>query len=164
MYMRFISHPRNMENMAADEGKTPAPEREEDVPADEALEAFKGDVRTWLGLDASIRELQAQVRERRAAKRAMTARIGAFMSRYNVEDLRTAEGTRLRYRVSLVRSPLSHGDIRERLARHFREIRIADDETVVAEELRAMNDAIFVREKVAKPFLRKLPIPRISLQ
>lgn len=131
-------------------------------PADDALDAFKEDVRTWFKLDESIRDLQAQLRERSAAKRAMTARIGGFMSRYNVEDLRTAGGARLRYRVSMVKAPLTHGDVRDRLARHVSclHARLGGDASAADAEVRAATDALFARDKVERAMLRKLPPAR----
>ena len=133
------------------------------VPGDDDLEAFKEDVRTWLRIDESIRNLQAALRERNAAKRALTTSVGAFMSRYNVEDLRTLDGARLRYRTSLVRAPLSHVDIRDRIARHIADSRYAGDSARADDEVRALHDALFGggREKIERPSLRRLPGPPV---
>jgi hypothetical protein len=87
-------------------------------PDDEALDAFKCDVRTWLEVDTSIRTLQESIRERRQAKHLLTARILSFMAEYNIEDLATRNG-RLRFQVSYVRAPLSHKAIRARIADYF---------------------------------------------
>ena len=142
-------------------------------PSDGELDAFKGDVRTWLDIDRSIRELQASLRERRAAKRALTGRVGDFMTRYNVEDLRTREGSRLRFRMTMVRAPLSHVDIRDRLARHIEARYIAaggsegggggggsEDRARIDADIDDMNVVLFGnREKVERPTLRRMPTP-----
>ena len=136
-------------------------------PSDGELDAFKGDVRTWLDIDRSIRELQASLRERRAAKRALTGRVGDFMTRYNVEDLRTREGSRLRFRMTMVRAPLSHVDIRDRLARHIEARYIAaggseggggsEDRARIDADIDDMNVVLFGnREKVERPTLRRI--------
>jgi hypothetical protein len=82
---------------------------------DEELEGLKHDVRTWLEMDNTIRALQATLRERKEAKRALTSRILAFMASRNVDDLATRQGDRLTFRVSYVRAPLTHQAIRTRL-------------------------------------------------
>jgi len=83
-------------------------------PADADLEAFKADVRTWLEVDTSIRQLHDAMRERREAKRSLTSRILLFMAEHNIEDLSTRSG-RLRAQVAYVRAPLSHQVIRDRI-------------------------------------------------
>jgi hypothetical protein len=92
----------------------PSPEQQQQQPADADLEAFKADVRTWLEVDTSIRQLHNAMRERRDAKRALTSRILLFMAEHNIEDLSTRSG-RLRAQVAYVRAPLSQQVIRERI-------------------------------------------------
>ncbi len=69
------------------------------------------------------------------------------MSQYNIEDLNTKDG-RLRYRVTYVRSPLSHTAIKERISSYF-----ASD-AAAAQELQG---AVFGnRERAEKTSLRRL--------
>jgi hypothetical protein len=107
---RDVPHP-------PDDRDVPHPPDDRDVPHppdDRELEAFKADVRIWLEVDTSIRQLREAARERREAKRALTSRILAFMTKHNIEDLSTRSG-RLRAQVAYVRSPLSHQVIRSRI-------------------------------------------------
>lgn len=118
-----------------------------EIPDDGSLDAFKADVRTWLETDNSIRLLQASLRERRDAKRALTERILSFMSRYNIEDLSTRDG-RLRFQVSYVRAPLSQQAIRARITDFF-----ATD-AIAAQEL---SSAVFGnRERNQRTWLRRV--------
>lgn len=79
-----------------------------------ALEDFRNQVRTWMELDNSIKDLQQQARERRTFKKQLTEKILAFMRTYNIEDLNTKHG-RLCYRQQYVRAPLSQAVIRRRM-------------------------------------------------
>lgn len=122
------------------------------IPSDEELDAFKSDVRTWIEVDNSIRMLQEAARERRAAKRALSARVLGFMSRFNIEDLNTRDGSRLRFQVRFVRSPLSHGAIKDRIDRFC-----AGD----ADAAGRIHGAVFGdRERTERSSLRRLPPPR----
>lgn len=112
----LLALPAPAPQLAPDADAPPLPARE--APDDAAMEEFKTDVRTWLELDSTIRRLQAATRERRAAKKQLTDRILQFMNRYNIEDLSTRDG-RLRYRVSYVRTPLSHQAIKDRILGYF---------------------------------------------
>jgi hypothetical protein len=88
------------------------------VPDSRQLDAFKNDVRTWIEVDNSIRDMHAAIRDRRAAKKSLTDRILSFMEEFNIEDLNTKDG-RLRYRMSYVRAPLSHASIKDRISNYF---------------------------------------------
>ena len=111
-------HQEGQDDLDAMDDDDAAARDETSAPSDDALDAFKADVRTWLELDNSIRGLQASIRERRNAKRGLTSRVLDFMARYNIEDLSTRDG-RLRSKVSYVRAPLSHQAIRTRIDTFF---------------------------------------------
>jgi hypothetical protein len=120
-------------------------------PDDHHLEDFKNDVRTWIELDNSIRRLQAAVKERRAARKAMTSRILTFMDQNNIDDLTTREGI-LRYKVSYVRVPLSQQAIKERISAYFDGNR---------ETAQALSGSVFGnRERKEKATLVRRPLPR----
>jgi short subunit dehydrogenase-like uncharacterized protein len=72
-------------------------------------------VRAWLEMDNTIRTLQECLRERKQAKRALTARIVAFMNVHNIPDFSTRQGDHLAFRVSYVRAPLTQHAIRSRI-------------------------------------------------
>ena len=127
------------------------------MPDDEALDAFKADVRTWLELDNTIRPMQAGVRERRNAKRSLTTRVLDFMSRYNIEDLSTRDG-RLRFQVSYVRAPLSHGAIRTRIESYY-----SAPGRDVAAGLELSGAVFGNRERCERTSLRRLGSPALAL-
>lgn len=115
-------------------------------PDEAALEQFKNDVRMWLELDASIRQLQTSLRDRKKARNVLHERIMRFMGQHNIEDLNTRE-CRLRYKISYVRSSLSQQAIKERIQSFF-------NNTAVAQALQA---AIFgVRERQERHSLLRL--------
>jgi hypothetical protein len=108
---------------------------------------FRTDVRTWLEVDTSIRALQASIRDRREAKRALSNRILSFMSRYNIEDLSTRAGC-LRFQVTYVRTPLSHQTIRRRIETFY------SSNTEAAQEL---SGAVFGnRDRAERTSLRRV--------
>jgi hypothetical protein len=89
-----------------------------DVYSDMTFEDFRQCVRTWVELDDTLRELQAAIRERRRAKVLLSERIMKFMSRYDIEDLNTKNG-KIRYKVTYVKAPLSHSDIKCKIKENF---------------------------------------------
>jgi hypothetical protein len=82
---------------------------------DDQLEGLVCDVRLWLEMDNTIRTLQASLRERKEAKRALTSRILEFMASKDIQDFSTRQGDRIAFRVSYVRAPLTQQNIRSRL-------------------------------------------------
>lgn len=111
------------------------------------LEAFKCDVRTWIELDDSIQRLMVAIKERRAAKKVLTERILAFMANHDIHDLNARE-CRICSKVSFVRSPLSHTDIKDRICNYF------SSNTTAAQEL---NGAVFGnRVRQERIILRRL--------
>jgi hypothetical protein len=144
----FVHPPANLhlEGSADMQEQPPAP-----PPSDDYLEEFRSDVRTWLELDNSIRRLQAALKERRAARKAISNRVLSFMDRYSIDDLTTRECV-LRYKVSYVRVPLSQSVIKERISTYFE-----SNKTVA----HALNGTLFGnRERKEKTALVRAPLPR----
>lgn len=84
------------------------------IPSEEELDDFKNKVRLWLEYDNTISKLKQALRERKKAQIALTQKIGGFMSKYNIEDLNTAQG-KLRCKITEVKIPLTQKVIKERL-------------------------------------------------
>jgi hypothetical protein len=119
-----------------------------ETPDDAQVREFRGRVRLWMEMDAAIDKLQAALKERRAFKKQLTDRILHFMNRFNIEDL-AAKDCVLRYKVSYVRSPLSHRVIQQRLQGYY-----ANDPAAAE----TVTQSVFSRERVERVSLRKLKI------
>jgi hypothetical protein len=119
-----------------------------EAPDDAQVQEFRAQVRLWMEMDGAIDKLQAALKDRRAYKKQLTERILRFMARFNIEDL-AAKDCVLRYKVSYVRSPLSHRVIQQRLQGYY-----AND-PVAAE---TVTQSVFNRERVERVSLRKLKI------
>lgn len=117
------------------------------IPSNEELEDFKNQVRVWLEYDNTVAKLKLALKERKKAQDALTEKIGAFMSRFNIEDLNTKQG-KLRCRIIEVKAPLTQKQIKERLAETLTSKSKQPDEVI--------ND-VFKREgTVQKVVLRRL--------
>jgi hypothetical protein len=74
------------------------------APTNSALEDFRRDVKIWMDLDNTVKKLKTMAKEKVKTQRDLTAKIIAFMSKYNIEDLNTRDG-KLRYKVKRVKPP-----------------------------------------------------------
>ncbi len=74
------------------------------APTNSALEDFRRDVKIWMDLDNTIKKLKAMAKEKVKTQKDLTARIIAFMAKYNIEDLNTRDG-KLRYKIKRVKPP-----------------------------------------------------------
>ena len=86
----------------------------QELPDSVALEEFKNQVKIWMELENSIKQLQQLQRERKTFKNQLTEKILGFMARYNIDDLNTKDG-RLLYKMSYVKKPLTRTTIRQRV-------------------------------------------------
>jgi hypothetical protein len=111
------------------------------LPDAAALDEFKNQVRLWMELDNSLRQLQQLCRERRTFKKQITEKITAFMSRYNIDDLHTKEG-RLFCKTTYVKSKLTHGIIRQRIEDVLSHEYVNDPEKCTA-----ITSAVFSRDR-----------------
>lgn len=90
------------------------------IPSNQDLEDFKNKVRIWLDYDSTVSKLKTALRERKKAQQVLTEQIGAFMSKYNIEDLNTKHG-KLRCKILEVKAPLTQKVIKERLVENLSE-------------------------------------------
>lgn len=123
----------------------------QELPDSASLDEFKNQVRIWMELDHSIKQLQQLSRERRTFKKLLTEKILTFMARFNIDDLNTKDG-RLLYKMTYVRSPLTQTTIRQRVES------VLNSE--VPDRCTAITSAVFnrVRTQRASLSLRKLKI------
>jgi len=116
------------------------------VPDNDNLEKFKNDVRIWMEIDNNIRNIKKALKERNDAKKVLTNKILEFMGRFNIEDLNTKEGVKLRYQINNVTIKPSKKDIECRLKENFGKVESVDE----------LTQRVFTCQKKEKPTLRRI--------
>jgi len=69
-------------------------------------------------IDNQVKKMAQFVREKKVVQKALTEKIIAFMTKYNIEDLNTKEG-KLRYKVSQSKPAVKKTDVKQRLYNYF---------------------------------------------
>ena len=123
-----------------------------DLPDNAVLEEFKNQVRVWIDLDNTIRKLKQATSERNVLKKQLTEKILRFMSKYNIEDLNTKDGSKLRYKVSHVKPTVSKADIKERLVANYGKVDNLDELTKIVFD-------VATEQRVEKVSLRRFNAP-----
>lgn len=90
-----------------------------ELPDNVLLEEFKNQVRMWIEVDNTVKKLKAILKDRNAAKKQLSDKILRFMAKFNIEDLNTKDGHKLRYKVTETKSTPSKSEIRERLVENY---------------------------------------------
>jgi hypothetical protein len=120
-----------------------------EMPDNQSLEEFKSQVRAWVEIDNNIRKLKKSIKEHNNAKKELNDFILRFMIKYNIEDLNTKDGSKLRYKVNQVKCKPSVNDIKTRLIEHFDKVKDIDE----------LTEKLFVPMKeTKKPTLRRLNV------
>lgn len=121
-----------------------------ELPDNAVLEEFKNQVRLWIEIDNQISKLQQAVRERNAVKKQLTEKILRFMGKYNIEDLNTKDGSKLRYRVANVKPVVSKADIKKRLIENYGKV----------QNLEQLTEILFsTQEQIQRISLRRMKLP-----
>lgn len=123
-----------------------------ELPDNKILEEFKNQVRIWIDIDNSVRKLQKAIKERNVVKKQLSEKILGFMSKYNIEDLNTRDGSKLRYKVSQVKPTITKAQIKERLLENFGK----------AQNVEELANMVFSNEnlpKMEKKYLKRLNAP-----
>jgi hypothetical protein len=118
-----------------------------DLPDNAILDEFKNQVRLWIENDNMIKKLQAVLKERNAVKKTLSEKILRFMAKYNIEDLNTKDGSKLRYKVKSTKQTPTKAEIRDRLKEYFGKVDNLDELTKLVFE---------ACEKKETPVLRRL--------
>ena len=118
-------------------------------PDGASLEEFKNQVKIWMELDNSIKQLQTLQRERKTFKKQLTDKILQFMSVHNIDDLNTKDG-RLLFKTSFVKRPLTQSTIRQRVEDELNK--------EVPDKCTAITLAVFDRDKKQTMSLRRLKV------
>lgn len=116
------------------------------VPDNETLDKFKLDVRAWMDLDNNIKSIKKVLKERNDMKKALTGKILDFMGKFNIEDLNTKEGIKLRYQVNNVSIKPSKKDIENRLKENYHKVNNIDE----------LTQMVFSCQKKERPTLRRI--------
>lgn len=124
-----------------------------ELPDNASLEEFKNQVRIWIELDNNIKKIKQDINEKNNIKKELTNQILRFMIRFNIEDLNTKDGSKLRYKVSQVKVKPSTTDIKNRMSENF-------DKVKTAEEL--VEKVLLPTKKSEKPTLRRLTVKNAS--
>lgn len=126
----------------------------QEIPEPPELEEFKNQVRLWMELDGSIKQLQQLMRERRLYKGQLTEKILEFMTRYKIDDLNTQNG-RLVCKTQYVKKPLTQSLIRQRV-----ETALSNEIQMNPEKSLAVTSAVFNRDRQQKSSLslRKMQV------
>lgn len=122
-----------------------------ELPDAAILEEFRNHVRLWIEIDNMIRKLRSVIKERNDAKKTLTEKILRFMSKYNIEDLNTKDGSKLRYHVTTTKVQPNKSQIKERLSQYYGSV----------EDLGELTEKIFEKsEKKEVVSLRRLNMPK----
>lgn len=118
-----------------------------ELPDNAVLDEFKNQVRIWIEIDNQVAKLQQAMRERNAVKKQLTEKILRFMGKYNIEDLNTRDGSKLRYRVATVKPTVSKAEIKKRLLENYNKVQNLDQ----------LTEIVFsAQEQVQKVSLRRM--------
>lgn len=108
-------------------GGSAYPVQSVELPDNTILEEFKNQVRAWIEIDNQMRKLHIAMRERTTMKKSLTEKILKFMTKYNIEDLNTKDGSKLRYKVALVKPSMSKADLKAKLESNYDKARSVDE-------------------------------------
>jgi hypothetical protein len=98
-----------------------------DVPNSDELARFKENVRFYIEIDDNIKKLKAQIAEHNAAKTLLSNHILQFMCKFSIDDI-NVNNSKLKYRVSTVKSPLTQNTIKSKFIENY-------DNSLSAEEM-----------------------------
>jgi hypothetical protein len=113
-----------------------------DIPPTE-LKYFKENVKTWLGIDDEIAELNKKIKELRAKKnKQLEPKITLFMRQYNISDLNTDDG-KLKCNERNTKKPLSKNLIKQSLSDWFKQ-----DE----KEVEAVMEHMISKQEIVKSY------------
>ena len=113
-----------------------------DIPPTE-LKYFKENVKTWLGIDDEIAELNKKIKELRAKKnKQIEPKITLFMRQYNISDLNTDDG-KLKCNERNTKKPLSKNLIKQSLSDWFKQ-----DE----KEVEAVMEHMISKQEIVKSY------------
>ena len=122
-----------------------------ELPDAAILDEFKNHVRAWIEIDNVVRKLQSAIKERNDLKKQLTEKILRFMSKFNIEDLNTKDGSKLRYKTSKSTTAPSKTQIKERLMQYYGTVSNIDE----------LTEKVFEKSQRDTVSLRRLNPPKL---
>ena len=148
----FINELLNPDNIQMHSTRLPVQEQNND-DNDDDFERFKAIVKYYIKTDNEIKEIKSKVRllnseskKRQKILESISPVIMEFMSKNDIDELNSKDGI-IKYKKSMVKSPLTQKMLKEQLYEQFGS----------ADELKQTLDKIFKeREKVEKQSLKRI--------
>jgi len=109
---------------------------------------LKEKVRMFIDTDNIIRKLKEAAKEQTRKRNKLMQEILEFMENYNIEDLKSSDGVRLRFKRTQVKEPLSAKMIKERMDHELEKYPYKSKEEI--------EKCIFERDMMEKKCLRRL--------
>jgi hypothetical protein len=111
------------------------------------MAAFRQWVKVWLENDTYVKNVQADIRERKKLLKVLAGKITSFMTKYGIDDCSTKEGV-LKCKVAVVNKPLNKLMIKSRIEDSLRD----DDERCK----QILTNVFNPTEKIERTSLRRL--------
>lgn len=121
-----------------------------ELPDAAILDEFKNHVRAYIELDNTIRKLKGLLKERNNLKKQLNEKILKFMAKYNIEDLNTRDGSKLRYKVTTTKAAPTKADIKDRLVQYYGNVDNVDE----------LAEKVFQKNQKEVVSLRRLNTPK----
>ena len=151
----FINELLNPDNIQMHSSRLPVQQQNnnEDEDEDDDFERFKAIVKYYIKTDNEMKEIKSKVRllnseskKRQKILESISPTIMEFMAKNDIDELNSKDGV-IKYKKSMVKSPLTQKMLKEQLYEKFGS----------ADELKKALDKIFKeREKVEKQSLKRI--------
>lgn len=149
----FINGLLDPNNIQMHSSRVPTVNEQQSEDNDEDFEQFKAIVKYYIKTDNEIKDIKSKVKllnseskKRQKILESISPTIMDFMSKNDIDELNSKDGI-IKYKKSLVKSPLTQKMLKEQLYEKFGN----------AEELKKALDKIFKeREKVEKQSLKRI--------
>lgn len=114
---------------------------------DISMDQFKELVKKWIEIDNGIKKATEIIKERKIVRDKLSQIISNFMFKYNIEDLNTKDGVKIRCKVSNVKKPINKNFITDKISEIFAEDEKKKDEIIkkIYEEERGVIQKVGLR-------------------
>jgi hypothetical protein len=130
---------------------------EEETDSDEELEPDESEVseikevvKQFFNLHKDVKKLEEAIRERKKTIAASSKKILAFMRTYDITNMDTAEGNKLKYTVTKRKEGISQKNIKSKLADYFKDVHKAEEIFCYILDNRATKESVSLRKFFAK--------------
>lgn len=111
------------------------------------MEQFKELVKKWIEIDNAIKKASEIIKERKIVRDKLSQIISNFMFKYNIEDLNTKDGVKIRCKVSNIKKPINKTFIKDKISEIFSEDEKKREEVIkkIYEEERGVIQKVGLR-------------------